>query len=162
MKAVTVISASGPRRIATAQTAPETEPENPRVSAVVWAVIGVVATIALVGGLILSGGGGREEPPPTTPTTSDTPSPLIADNLTRPPNLSGERKGGSVVFRWDSPDSVETGDEWIWQEVGSDAFERTTKFSARITSGEQVCLEVRQVRGSDESPTANELSLIHI
>lgn len=156
MKAVTVISASGPRRIATAQTAPETEPEDRRVSAVVWAVIGVVATIALVGGLVLSGGGGRDEPPPTTPTTSGTPSPLIADTLTRPPSLSGERRGGAVVFRWDSPDSVEPGDEWLWQEVGTDTFERTSKFSARITSGEQVCLEVRQLRGSDESPTAHE------
>lgn len=156
MKAVTVISASGPRRIATAQIAPETEPEDRRVSAVVWAVIGVVATIALVGGLILSGGGGRDEPSPTTPTTSDTPSPLIADTLTRPPSLTGERKGGAVVFRWDSTDSVEPGDEWLWQEVGTDTFERTGKLFARITSGEQVCLEVRQLRGSDESPTANE------
>ncbi len=156
MKAVTVISASGPRRIATAQTMPETEPEERKVSAIVWAVIGVVATIALVGGLILSGGGGRDEPPPTTPTTSDTPSPLIADTLTRPPTLSGQRKGGSVVFSWDSADSVAAGDEWIWQEVGTQTFERTTRLSARITSDEQVCLEVRQVRGSDESPTANE------
>ena len=61
-----------------------------------------------------------------------------------------------MVFRWDSPDSVEPGDEWLWQEVGTDTFERTSKLSARITSGEQVCLEVRQLRGSDESPTANE------
>lgn len=156
MKAVTVISASAPRRIATAQTAPETDSGSRGVSAIVWAVIGVVATITLVGGLILSGGGGREDPPPTTPTTSDTPSPLIADTLTRPPTLSGERKGGSVVFTWDSPDSVQDGDEWLWQEVGNDAYERTAKLSARITSSEQVCLEVRQLRGSDESPTANE------
>ncbi|UUZ57856.1 serine/threonine-protein kinase [Nocardioides sp. B-3] len=156
MKAVTVISASGPRRIATAQTTPETEPDDRRVSGIVWAVIGVVATIAPVGGLILSGGGGRDEPPPVTPTTSDTPSPLIADTLTRPPSLSGQRKGGAVVFRWDSPESVDAGDEWIWQEVGAETFERTTGLSAGITSDEQVCLEVRRVRGSDESPTANE------
>ena len=155
MKAVTVISASGPRRIATAQTEPETPPADRRISALVWAVIGVVAAVALVGGLILSGGG-RDDPAPTSPTSSDTPSPLIADTLTRPPTLRGERTGGSVVFRWDSQDSVEAGDEWIWQQVGSEAFDRTSKQSARVRSTEQVCLEVRQVRGADESPTANE------
>lgn len=154
MKAVTVISASGPRRIATAQTEPDTD-ERP-VSGLVWAVIGVLATVALIGGLILTGGGRGDAPTPTQPSTSDTPSPLIPDTLTSPPNLSGQRTGSSVVFRWDSQDSVEAGDQWIWQEIGTDAFERTSKRSVRVRSTEQVCLEVRQVRGSDESPTANE------
>ena len=93
---------------------------------------------------------GPADPPP--PTTPDTPSPVIPDALTRPPTLSGTRTGGAVVFRWDSPDSVEPGDEWIWQEVGTDDFERTSKRSATVRSTEQVCLEVRQVRESDESP----------
>jgi len=156
MKAVTVISASGPRRIATAQTEPEPGADDRGISAVVWAFIGVVAAVALIGGLILSGGGRDDDPTPTSPTNSDTPSPPIADTLTQPPTLGGERTGGSVVFRWDSKDSVEAGDEWIWQEVGSEAFERTSKQSATVKSTEQVCLEVRQVRGADESPTANE------
>jgi Protein kinase domain len=154
MKAVTVISASGPRRIAAPQIEPDAQ-EDRRISAVVWAVIGVVAAAAIIGGLILSGGG-RGDDPVSPPPTNETPSPIIADTLTLPPTLSGERKGSAVVFRWDSRDSVEAGDEWIWQEVGTDAFERTGKLSARIRSAEQVCLEVRQVRGSDESPTANE------
>jgi serine/threonine protein kinase len=156
MKAVTVISASGPRRIATAQTEPETAAEGRGVSGLVWAVIGVVAASALIAGLVLSGGGHDDDPSPTSPTTSDTPSPLIPDTLTKPPTLSGSRQGASVVFRWDSQDSVEAGDEWIWQEVGSDAFERTAKQSTTVRSTDQVCLEVRQVRQSDESPTANE------
>ena len=158
MKAVTVISASGPRRIATAQTQtePEVPPEERRVSGIVWAGIGVVAATALIGGLVLSNGGGRDDPTPTSPTTSATPSPLIPDTLTRPPTLSGTRSGDSVVFRWNSPESVEPGDEWIWQEVGTNDFQRTGKRSASIKSSEQVCLEVRQVRASDESPTATE------
>lgn len=156
MKAVTVISASGPRRIASAQAEPETEPADPRVSALVWAVIGVVATAALIGGLVLSGGGRGDDPTPTSPTTSGTPSPLIPDTLTKPPTLSGTRTGDSVEFRWDSRDSVDAGDEWIWQEVGSEGFQRTSKRSATVKSAGQVCLEVRQVRASDESPTANE------
>lgn len=44
---------------------------------------------------------------------------------------------------------------WIWQQTGIDDFERTPKLSVRIESADEVCLEVRQVRGSDESPTAN-------
>ena len=91
-----------------------------------------------------------------SPTSSGTPSPLIPDTLTKPPTLSGTREGDSVVFRWNGQESVEAGDEWIWQEVGIDAFERTRKQSTRIRSADQVCLEVRQVRASDESPTANE------
>lgn len=156
MKAVTVISASGPRRIATAQAEPQSPSDDRRVATLVWAGIGVVGAVALIGGLVYSDGGGRDDPTPSSPTTSGTPSPLIPDTLTRPPTLSGTRTGGSVVFRWDSPESVEPGDEWIWQEVGTDAFQRTAKRSASIKSSVQVCLEVRQLRASDESPTANE------
>ncbi|PUA81696.1 serine/threonine-protein kinase [Nocardioides currus] len=155
LKAVTVISASSPRRVTTAQVDPEDEaPEEQRTSTLVWAVLGVVATAVLVGGLVLSGGRG-DEPDPPPPTDSSTPSPIIADTLTKPPSLSGTRTGDTVVFRWDS-DSVEPGDEWVWQEVGTADLERTTKLSTKVRGAGQVCLEVRQVRESDESPTANE------
>lgn len=159
MKAVTVISASTPRRISTAQTAPvdEDEPTQRRTSGIVWAVIGVVAAATLIGGLVLSGGGGRDDEPEDPPSTAtETPSELIPDSLTRPPTLRGTRSGGSVLFEWDGPEGVEAGDEWIWQEVGTDAFERTTKLSVRIRSRGQVCLEVRQLRDSDESPPVSE------
>jgi serine/threonine protein kinase len=72
MKAVTVISASGPRRIATAQTEPEDREDDRGISGVVWAVIGVVAAVAMIGGLVLSGGGDDEDPTPASPTISDT------------------------------------------------------------------------------------------
>lgn len=156
MKAVTVISASGPRRIATAQAEPQAGPGEHRASGLVWSAIGVVAVIALVGGLVLGGGGRDDDPAATRPSASPTPSPLIADTLTRPPTLRGTRDGDAVVFRWDSRGAVEAGDEWIWQEVGSAEFERTRKRSTTVRGADQVCLEVRQVRGSDESPTANE------
>ena len=61
-----------------------------------------------------------------------------------------------MVFRWDSRDEVEPGDQWIWQEVGEPGFERTRRRTLTVRSSEQVCLEVRQVRGTQESPTANE------
>jgi len=155
MKAVTVISASSPRRIATAQSEPEAEPEK-RTSALVWAVIGLVAAAVLIGGLVLSGGDRRRDPEPTPTPTADTPSPLIVDSLTRPPTLTGERAGNAVVFSWDSQEGVEAGDAWIWQQIGTDGFERTGKLSVRLKGAGEVCLEVRQVRGADESPTANE------
>ena len=156
MKAVTVISASAPRRIATAQSESELEPEPEKgVSALVWAVVGLVAAAVLIGGLVLTGGDRRNDPDPTPTPTADTPSPLVVDSLTSPPTLDGQRAGGTVVFRWDSPDGVEPGDEWIWQHVGTDDFERTRRLSTRIESAGEVCLEVRQVRDGDESPTAN-------
>ncbi|QIK75397.1 serine/threonine-protein kinase [Nocardioides piscis] len=156
MKAVTVISASSPRRVAAAQVAqqPEDRPRG-RTTSVVWGVIGVVAASAIVAGLVLSGGRDKPTKPAVAPTTG-TPSPLIADTLTKPPTLTGVREGREVTFRWDSRESVDAGDEWIWQEVGRQGFRRTTKRAATIRSAGEVCLEVRQVRGSDESPTAND------
>ncbi len=161
MKAVTVISASAPRHVAPAPAdpdaaqAPQAASPQPRRSAVVWAVVGVVAAAVLVGALVLTQTE-RDPDPAPPPTTSATPSDLIADTLTRPPTLSGTRNGDTVVFRWRSQDPSEPGDQWIWQRAGSEAFERTVKTSATIVSSEKVCLEVRQVRGSDASPTANE------
>ena len=152
MKAVTVISASAPRRIATAQSEPE-EPET-RTSALVWTGVGVVATAVLLGALVLTDGDRSGQRPAPTPTDT-TPSPLVADSLTSPPTLSGSRAGDTVVFRWDSPDGVETGDQWLWQQPGTDDFERTRKRSVRLRGDDEVCLEVRQVRGADESPTAD-------
>lgn len=154
MKAVTVISASGPRRIATAQGDPE--PERRQISTLVWSVVGVAAAAVLIGGLVLSDGTRQDEPPPTPSSTPATPSPLITDTLTRPPSLTGTRTGNAVEFRWTSQESLEAGDEWIWQEVGSEDFERTRKLTATVRGAAQVCLEVRQVRGADESPTADE------
>lgn len=156
MKSVTVISASGPRRIAAAQTETATETDKRSVSTTVWAIVGVVAMAALIGGLVLKGGSRDADPSPPPPTDSSTPSPLIPDTLTKPPTLSGTRSGDSVTFQWDSQSSVEAGDEWIFQEIGSDALKRTHKRTVTIKSSGQVCLEVRQVRASDESPTADE------
>jgi serine/threonine protein kinase len=152
MKAVTVISASAPRRISTAQSEPEVAPEK-GTPALVWAVIGLVAAALLIGGLIFTDGG-RDDPQPTPTPTTDTPSPLLVDSLTKPPTLSGERTGNTVVFRWDGQDGVEPGDTWVWQQTDVDGFERTRKLSARFESASEVCLEVRQVRGPDESPTS--------
>ena len=157
MKAVTVISASEPRRIADAQSGREqqTEPRERR-SGVVWAAAGVVAAALVVGGLVWADGARRADPTPNPTPTAGTPSPLIVDTLTRPPTLTGERVGSTVVFRWDSQEGVEAGDEWIWQQVGGADFERTRRRSVRLDSSDEVCLEVRQLRGGDESPTADE------
>ncbi len=161
MKAVTVISASAPRRVAATQSddrspeGPGTPPHQAKLSAVVWAVIGVLAAAILIGVLVLTGGEGGPDPAPPPPT-SDTPSDLIVDTLTQPPTLSGIRTGDTVVFRWRSQEPTEPDDQWIWQRAGSDEFKRTRKTSTTLISVDKVCLEVRQVRGSDDSPTANE------
>ncbi len=154
MKAVTVISASVPRRIATTQSEPEVEPEQ-RTSTLVWSILGTVAAAVLIGILIFTSGDGRNNPAPTPTPTATTPSPLIADTLTAPPTLDGERTGNTVVFRWDSQDTVQEGDTWIWQEAGSEDYMRTRRLAVSFDTADEVCLEVRQIRGSDQSPTAN-------
>ena len=53
------------------------------------------------------------------------------------------------------PGSVEAGDEWIWQQVGTDEFERTSKRTALVRTAGEVCLEVRRLRACATShPTA--------
>jgi hypothetical protein len=160
MKAVTVISASGPRRIASAQEDQQAEEETARggVSSVVWAVAGVVAVAAAVGGLVLGGGDRPDEPGTDGPTTpvETTPSDLIPENLTATPSLTGTRTADGVVFRWRTRDELEPGDRWIWQRLDSGDFERTGRTQVLIRTRDQVCLEVRLVRGSDESPASNE------
>ena len=89
MKAVTVISASGPRRIATAQEEQEAEEQEQSrgVSGVVWAAAGVVAVAAAVVALVLGGGDrpdDREADGPLTPTET-TPSDLVPARTSAPP-----------------------------------------------------------------------------
>ena len=158
MKPVTVISASGPRRLAAPQGVPSAADEPPArtVSAVVWAVIGVLAVAALVGGLVLSGGERPQDPEADPPATSGTPSDLVPDVLTRAPSLSGERTAEGVVFRWRSQDPLEPGDQWIFQRLDTQEFERTTRRQVLIRSGDQVCLEVQLARGADQSPAAHQ------
>ena len=157
MKAVTVISGSSPRPIPAVQDQPLAQPRPERTSSLVWGVIGVVAAAVLIGGLVLTGGLGVREnlSDPTPSATPSTPSPLLLDPLTDAPTLTGERIGKDVVFRWSSQVDLEAGDTWIWQQLGEDSVERTRRRSVRLPSAGEACLEVRQVRGAYESPTAN-------
>lgn len=161
MKAVTVISASGPRRVTEPQERsgraerPDEDDEPVRRSALAWAVVGVVAVAALIGALVLTGGDRKNDPNEPSPTTPTTPSSLLADALTEAPRLTGARQGDTVTFRWES-DAFEPGDQWVYQTSGEASFKRTDKRFVRITSPDGVCIDVRQMRGSDDSPVAHE------
>lgn len=159
MKAVTVISASEPRRVASAQAEQEAEDEQPRgVAGVVWAVAGVVAVAVAVGALLLSGGERPDDPEADVPLTPSetTPSDLIPQTLTSAPSVSGTRTPQGVLFRWQPRDPSEPGDTWVWQRLDSGEFRRTDKAQVLIRTRDEVCVEVRLVRDSDESPATNE------
>lgn len=159
MKAVTVISASEPRRVASAQAEQEAGDEQPRgVAGVVWAVAGVVAVAAAVGALLLTGGERPDDPEADVPLTPSetTPSDLIPQTLTSAPSVSGTRTSEGVLFRWQPRDPSEPGDTWVWQRLDSGDFRRTDKAQVLIRTRDEVCVEVRLVRGSDESPATNE------
>ena len=159
MKAVTVISASEPRRVASAQAEQGAEDEQPRgVAGVVWAVAGVVAVAAAVGALLLTGGERPDDPEADVPVTPSetTPSDLIPQTLTSAPSVSGTRTPEGVLFRWQPRDPSEPGDTWVWQRLDSGEFRRTDKAQVLIRTRDEVCVEVRLVRGSDESPATNE------
>ncbi|WP_107766691.1 serine/threonine-protein kinase [Nocardioides terrigena] len=160
MKAVTVISASGPRRIATAQEEQEAEEQEQSrgVSGVVWAAAGVVAVAAAVVALVLGGGDrpdDREADGPLTPTET-TPSDLVPQDLGTAPSVTGTRTDAGVVFRWQTTEELEPGDTWLWQRLDSGDFERTDKDQVVIRTPDDICVEVRLVRGSDQSPATNE------
>jgi eukaryotic-like serine/threonine-protein kinase len=159
MKAVTVISASAPRRVASAQDDRDRVDEPPRsVSNVVWAVAGVVAVAAAIGALLLQGGERPVDPEAGNPTTpsATTPSDLVPQQLTSAPSLTGTRTAAGVVFRWQTRDGQAPGDTWVWQRLDSGELRRTDRDRVLIRTPEEVCVEVRLVRGTDESPASNE------
>jgi hypothetical protein len=160
MKAVTVISASGPRRIAAVQADERSAgEERPRgISGALWAVAGVVAVAAAVGALLLSGGERPDDPEAEVPLApvETTPSDVFPGTLTSAPTVSGTRNADGVVFRWRSRDDAEPGDTWLWQRLGSGEFRRTDEEQVLIRARGEVCVEVRLLRDGAESPATDE------
>ncbi len=148
MKAVTVISASGPRTVAPA--AQETDDTQSR-SSIVWAVVAAVAVVAIVAGLFLRGGG-SEEPDPG-PTTPSTPLDILPSAVDQAPTLTATRTPRGVRFRWTIQETLPD-DLWIWQRLDTDEFRSTTKQTALVRTDAEVCLEVRLRRDGDDSPVA--------
>ncbi|QSR29765.1 serine/threonine protein kinase [Nocardioides sp. S5] len=160
MKPVTVISASGPRRIAPQVPAPlaeEDEQDRSRVSGLVWAGVGAAVLALVVGYLVLGGGGDREEDPGVVlPTDSQTPSAVVPDVLTEAPGLTGERTPRGVLFEWRPPVPPEPGDSFSYHRDDTGAYGSTTRQQLLVRTDEPICLDVRMTRGSDNSPTAKE------
>ena len=70
--------------------------------------------------------------------------------------MTGTRTDAGVVFRWQTTEELEPGDTWLWQRLDSGDFERTDKDQVVIRTPDDICVEVRLVRGSDQSPATNE------
>ena len=158
MKPVTVISASGPRRIAAQDVAPEvTEEDEPSsVSGLVWAGIGALLVALVVGFLVFGGSGREEDPGVVVPTESQVPSDVVPDVLTSAPTLSGRRTPRGVLFEWNPPVPTEPGDSFSYHRDDTDDYGRTTKKRLLLRTDEPVCLDLRMSRGSDNSPSAKE------
>jgi hypothetical protein len=158
MKPVTVISASGPRRIAAQDPAPAPEEdEDPgRVSGLVWAGVGVALVALLIGFLVFRGDGREEDPGVVVPTDQVTPSELIPDDLDAAPTLSGRRTARGVLFEWEPPVPVEPGDSFTWHRDDTGEFGSTTKQQLLVRTDEPVCLDLRMKRGSDNSPSSSQ------
>jgi serine/threonine protein kinase len=151
MKAVTVISASGPRSVAPPAQAGE-EHDSSR-GGVVWAVVAAVVLAAVVAGLALRGDGGGEVAPDPGPTSPSTPLDLLPGALDQPPTLTADRSPRGVRFRWSAQD-LRPGDQWLWHRLDTDEFRRTSQRTALVRSETEVCLEVLLQRGGDDSPVA--------
>jgi hypothetical protein len=159
MKPVTVISASGPRRIAGQDPAPEpgeSEEEATRASALVWAGVGAAVLALLVGFLVLRGDGREEDPGVVVPTGSQTPSPVVPDVLTEAPALTGSRTPRGVLFEWRPAVPVEPGDSFSWHRDDTDSYGTTTRQRLLVRTADPVCLDVRMTRGSDNSPSVSQ------
>jgi eukaryotic-like serine/threonine-protein kinase len=158
MKPVTVISASGPRRIAAQVAAPETDDpsDGGGVPALVWAGVGVAVLALLVGFVVVRGGAREEDPGVVVPTTSQTPSPFVPDVLGEAPTLTGSRTPRGVLFEWRAPVSVEPGDTFSYHRDDTDAYGSTERRRLLVRTDEPVCLDLRMTRGQDSSPRANE------
>jgi hypothetical protein len=158
MKPVTVISASGPRRIAAQDPTPAagTDEETSGVSGLVWAGIGAVVLALLIGFLVLRGDGREEDPGGVVPTESQTPGDLVPDVLTEAPTLTGRRTARGVLFEWNAPVPVEPGDAFSYHRDDTDAFGSTTEQQLLVRTDAPVCLDLRMTRGADSSPSASQ------
>ncbi len=158
MKPVTVISASGPRRIAAQDptAAAQQDQDASGVSGLVWAGVAAVLVALLVGVLAVRGDGRDEDPGVVVPTTSTTPSDLIPDVLDKAPVLSGRRTPKGVLFEWQPPVPLEPGDSFTWHRDDTDTFGTTTARRLLLTTADPVCLDLRMLRGSDNSPSSSQ------
>ena len=158
MKPVTVISASGPRRIAAQDPAPaalDAEDERGGVSRLVWAGA-AAALLAAVLAYVVLGGGPDEDPGVVVPSTSVTPSPLAPDVLTEAPTLTGRRTARGVLFEWNPPVRVRAGDEFSYYRDDIAEYGTTTEKRLLVRTTESVCLDLRMTRGSDSSPSVSQ------
>ena len=158
MKPVTVISASGPRRIAAQDPGPATgdEDEPGSVSGLVWAGIGAVVLALLVGFLVVRGDGRPEDPGVVAPTASQTPDDLVPDVLTEAPSLTGRRTTRGVLFEWRPPVPLEPGDSFSFHRDDTDDYGSTTRKQLLVRTDAPVCLDLRMTRGADNSPSVSE------
>lgn len=158
MKPVTVISASGPRRIAAQDPAASLEDDDEKqgVSALVWAGIGAAVVAVLVGFLVFGGNDRQEDPGVVVPTDSQTPDLGLPEGLTEAPTLSGSRTARGVLFRWNAPIELEDGDAFRWHRDDTDAYGTTEKDQLLVRTDDPVCLDLVMTRGSDSSPSAKQ------
>ena len=159
MKPVTVISASGPRRIAPQDpvAAPaDDDEERSGVPALVWAGVGTLLLALLVGFLVLGGNDREEDPGVVVPTESQTPLDVVPDALDRAPTLTGRRTARGVLFTWNAPVTPEPGDTFSWHRDDTDSYGSTTDQKLLVRTDKPVCLDLRMTRGSDNSPSVNE------
>ncbi|CAM3626543.1 serine/threonine-protein kinase [Nocardioides zeicaulis] len=159
MKPVTVISASGPRRIAAQDTVVDPsrpDEESTSRSGLVWAGLGAAVLAVLVGLLVLGGGRGDDDPGVVVPTEAQTPSGVVDDSLDEAPLLSGRRTERGVLFTWRPAVEMEAGDAFSYHRDDTDAYRTTTRKQVLLRTPEPVCLDLRMTRGSDSSPTATQ------
>lgn len=159
MKPVTVISASGPRRIAAQDPSPllpDGEEERAGVPALVWAGVGVAVLALLVGFLVLRGDDREEDPGVVVPTESQTPGDVVPDVLTEAVTLTGSRTPRGVLFEWRPPVPVTPDDSFSWHRDDTDEYGTTSRRRLLVRTDEPVCLDVRMTRGSDNSPSASQ------
>ncbi|SEC47593.1 Serine/threonine protein kinase [Nocardioides exalbidus] len=156
MKPVTVISASGPRRIAAQDPdAAEDTDSGSGVSGLVWAGVGV-AVLALILGFLFFGGDREEDPGVGDPAATRTPDGIVVDTLTQAPLLTGSRTPRGVLFEWNAPVDVEPGDTFSWHRDDTDEAGTTTKQQLLVRTPDPVCLDLRMTRGDDVSPSTSQ------
>ena len=124
MKPVTVISASGPRRIAAQDPRPRRRGRRGgrRVSG---PGVGRHRRARARAARGLPGPRRRrreEDPGVVVPTESQTPSPVVPDVLTEAPTLTGRRTPRGVLFEWRPPVPVEPGDSFSYHRDDTDDY----------------------------------------
>lgn len=157
LKPVTVVSASGPRKVA--PTGEFATDEHKPVSNAVWAGLGVAVLAVLVGALVLGGGSRDPDKVDTPPTVApSTPGAVIpeAEGPPAPPVVTATTTSQGVKFTWRPDEPVADAHSWLVRQGDDEQRLTRTSLTVKPATEGRTCLAVALLQSGQQSEWTTE------